>query len=256
MRAWTPWTRSAARLLTWRGNRHAQLADDLDAQLPTELRANASAPGLSVLTWPDEPRVQLQWPQDFAPLPADAKWDGANSDALFDDAFYAAMAAKLAPVFASPTAALRSWMWAMHHQWSLRAAEAHAAGQSPPGMGAGDTLRQWLMGAAAVRHAFATQRERKYTHASIGHPPEPPAPMALLGVTSKGASCTIDTLAWSNLPLPGGVPSIATRGDYMRAMREAQVHAFVLKRKDGQWRVDRWKKRPFALAQRWSPQYL
>lgn len=239
-----------------RGNGHNKLADELDAQLPPELRAHAAAPALALLAWPDEAWPKLRWPEDFPPLPAKATWDGARSDALFDGAFHAALAPKLAAAFASPTAALRSWMWAMHN-WCVRADAAHGEGQSPPGMGRGDPMYQWLLGVAAVRHAFATRRERKYTHASIGYPPEPPAPMELLSVTHKGASCTIETLSWSAGPLDGDSrPDIAKRGDYMRVMREAQVHAFVLKRQDGQWRVDSWKERAFALTQRWNPQYL
>ena len=223
-----------------RANGHAQLAQQLDALLPPHLQAGAPVQ-VAQLPWPDEPISPLSWPADF-PAVAGATNDVAMGTDVsgFDAHFHAALAPRLAAAFASPTAALRSWVWAMHH-WEKN------AGQAVAQLGAQEdrasALMAWLAGATAIRHAFATPRVRKYPWGSVSTlKPQLPLGMRLTRMETVSANKAVISTQY----VQNDAESTATRGSYLLAMREATEFSFTLVRKAGQWRIDSWKARSAA----------
>lgn len=244
-----------------RASGHADLAERLDALLPPELRADAPAPVRTALPWPDEPLALLRWPEDFPPPPAHADWRaiamGDDQD-WFNAGFHAALAQKLAPAFASPTAALQSWVQSMHH-WELSAARVlnESAAQGPARTA---LMNQALAGAMALRHAFATPRVRKYPRASIGSRPELPLHLDMQAIeTPTTSKCVITT---QHRLMPADEPEAThldlgarTRGE-AGAIRWPVVECrFTLMRKAGQWRIDSWQQR-YDGAKTWNSQIL
>ena len=255
-----------------RSNKHTGLAQRIDALLPPELRADAPAQPLACLPWPEEAWPQLRWPQDFPPLDtrlsASAVAMGEEAS-CFDADFHAALAPQLLTALASPTAALRTWLWSMN-DWARAADQGYEADRAPAHAlrpdDADDVLTPWLVGAMVIRQALATPRKRKYPHASVGFPFDPPWPMDLRSVSMDGAStCTIETLAWDawgRSETPGARPAMATRGQQVVALRDAEVHSFVLKRKaikaskTAEWRVDSWRSRSLGLEAEWRARIM
>ena len=227
-----------------RANGHTELAQRLDALLPPALQASAPAPVATQMPWPDEPISELNWPKDF-PAVAGRDTEVAMGTDLsgFDAGFHTALAPNLTAAFASPTAALRSWIWAMHH-WERSAAEALTQHEKVEGQAnATDLLTHWLVGATTIRHALATPRVRKYPWGGVSFlAPSVPLAMDLLEVQRPSASKAIIITQY----VPASDENKATRGGYLLVMREATEFSFTLMRKAGLWRMDSWKKRSKA----------
>jgi hypothetical protein len=230
-----------------RRNGFEALAARLDALLPPALRADAPAPPVSTRPWPEEPLALLTWPDDFPPLPAPVDWQAvANGEDLrgFDRGFHAALAGRLAPAFASPTAALRSWAQSMHH-WELAAHRAISGLEGAVALGRLDAMWHWLAGAMALRQAFATPRVRKHPKGSIGGQPALPLHMDWLDIEMPTAGkCVITTQHRMALADEDDVRQGAgTRGDALLDEWPAMEYRFTLMRQAGQWRVDSWQER-------------
>ena len=249
-----------------RRNGFEALAARLDALLPPALRADAPAPPSDLLPWPDEPLAVLRWPADF-PAFQQPNWRSlANGEdaSAFGDAFHAALAERLAPACASPTAALRSWVHAMNH-WERGASQAIAdarGAEAPPGRANLDMGVMWqqLAGAMALRQAYATPRVRKYPRASISAKPDVPLHLDLLALEWPTASRCIVTTQHRMLPVDepeqaGTHAGATTRGAFFSNRWPIVESRFTLLRKAGQWRIDSWQQR-YQGSRTWNSQVL
>ncbi|MEJ5029024.1 ankyrin repeat domain-containing protein [Comamonas sp. MYb69] len=243
-----------------RRNGFEALAARLDALLPPALRAAAPAPPSGTLPWPEELLAVLHWPDDF-PTFQQPNWRSLASgeDSSFDSAFHAALADRLSPAFASPTAALRSWVHAMNH-WERAASQAIAGARGAEAHQDMGVMWQQLAGAMALRQAYATPRPRKYPRISISAKPDLPLHLDLLALEWPSADqCTITT---QHRMLPVDEPESAdtyagatTRGEFFSNRWPIVESRFTLLRKAGQWRIDRWQQR-YQGSSTWDSQVL
>lgn len=243
-----------------RRNGFEALAASLDALLPPALQAAAPAPPSGTLPWPDEPLAVLHWPDGF-PAFQQSNWRSLASgeDSSFDSAFHAALADRLSPAFASPTAALRSWVQAMNH-WERAASQAIAGARGAEAHQDMGVMWQQLAGAMALRQAYATPRLRKYPRISISAKPDLPLHLDLLALEWPTADqCTITT---QHRMLPVDEPEstdthagATTRGEFFSNRWPIVESRFTLLRKAGQWRIDRWQQR-YQGSSTWDSQVL
>ena len=224
-----------------------------DAAAAPAQSASAADPFDRVQPWPEEAWPQLQWPRDFPALAAQysekAVADGSEK-ACFDDDFHAAMAESLASAFASPTAAVRSWVWTQSH-WereSRKAVEPLEGDDLPPYIA---EYQRQMAGGAMIRHAFLHPKARRAYPARLPDFVSILPELCLLEVQPEGAN-KVEVTALAHRVLPDD----ASTSDRLKVLHDMQELRFTVRRsKRGQaqqWRVDAVAMKIYGSQAAWS----
>ena len=228
----------------------AHTAADATAATP---RAAAASPLDGVQPWPDEEWVQLHWPEDFPALPAQysekAVADGTDKG-FFEEAFHQTIAQSLAAALASPTAAVRSWVWTQSH-WEREAREAVDAlsgDDLPPYIA---EYQRQLVGGSMIRHAFLHPRARRAHPARLPDWVSIHEALHLLYVQPDGANKVV-IAALAHRPLPDEA-SEAQRLQLLKDLQELRFTVACSKKgKLQHWRVDAVEMRMHGSQTAWS----
>lgn len=220
-------------------------------------RSAAANPFDGVQPWPDEPWAQLHWPEDFPALPAQydekAVADGTDKG-FFDEAFHQTMAEGLAPALASPTAAVRSWVWTQSH-WEREAREAvDALSEDDLPAFIAEYQRQ-MVGGAMIRHAFLHPRARRAHPARLPDWVSIHEELQLLHVQPQGAN-KVEVAALAHRPLSAGADQVQR----LKLLEDLQELRFTVmcsktgkaKDKMQSWRVDAVEMRIYSSQSVWT----
>lgn len=243
------------------GATRAVPADVMEHAAQDTAAAPQSKPSASPLddvqAWPDEPIAQLHWPSDFPPLPPQFDNEAVGKGlekACFDESFHAAIAQALAPALASPTAAVRSWVWTQS-RWEKESREIMEPLE-------GDDLSPYIaeywrqmVGGAMIRQAFAHPRARRTQSLTLPNGVRIRGELLLQYVQPAGTN-KVEVAVLARPPLPEG----ASKAEQLRALERMDELRFTVVNsgKKGQpqaWRVDALKIRTFGYKD-WCSEML
>ena len=210
-----------------------------------------------VQAWPDEPVAQVRWPEDFPPLApqfsVQAVAEGSEKS-CFDESFHAALAQVLAPALASPTAAVRSWVFTQSHweKTSRETMEPLRGDDLPPYIA---EHRRQMVGGAMIRHAFLYPRARRAQQRGLPDVVRIRGELLLQYVQAQGAN-KVEVAVLARPPLAAD----ASEREQLQALERVQELCFTVMRsgKKGQtpkWRVDALKMRNYG-SKDWYPEPL
>lgn len=207
----------------------------------------------NVQPWPDEPWAQLRWPEDFPALGSQyniAEVSEGADRSFFDESFHATMAAGLASAQASPTAAVRSWVWTQS-RWEKESREALEplwGDDLPPYVA--ERQRQ-LLGEAMIRNAFLHPKARRPYPLRLPDFVRVHEEMLLQYVQAEGAN-KVEVLVLAHHPLPAN----ASEADRLALLAQLQQLCFTVRAtKSGKtllWRVDSAKMRRYGCDSEWE----
>ena len=207
-----------------------------------------------VQAWPDEPIAQLHWPTDFPPLAPQFDNEAVGKGlekACFDESFHTAIAEALAPALASPTAAVRSWVWTQS-RWekeSREVMEPLEGDDLPPYIA--EYWRQ-MVGGATIRQAFVHPRARRAQSQGLPNGVRIRGELLLQYVQPAGTN-KVEVAVLARPAVPEG----SSKAEELRALERMDELRFIVVNsgKKGQpqaWRVDALKMRSFGYKDWYS----